>query len=61
MLEVELKVKIPSLDTVRAALVSRNAAFLGRVHEHDIYYNAPHRDFGVTDEAVGSGTRTIMP
>jgi adenylate cyclase class 2 len=52
MLEVELKVKIPSLDPVRAALVSRNAAFLGRVHEHDIYYNAPHRDFGVTDEAV---------
>jgi adenylate cyclase class 2 len=22
------------------------------VHEHDIYYNAPHRDFGITDEAV---------
>jgi adenylate cyclase class 2 len=52
MLEVELKVKIPSLDNVRAALVSRHATFLGRVHEHDIYYNAPHRDFGVTDEAV---------
>jgi len=52
MLEVELKVKIPSLDPVRAALVSRNATSLGRVHEHDIYYNAPHRDFGVTDEAV---------
>lgn len=52
MLEVELKVKIPSLDPVRAALVSRNAVFLGRVHEHDIYYNAPHRDFGLTDEAV---------
>jgi adenylate cyclase class 2 len=52
MLEVELKVKIPSLDPVRAALVSRRATFLDRVHEHDIYYNAPHRDFGVTDEAV---------
>lgn len=52
MLEVELKVKIPALDPVRAALVHRNAVFLGRVHEHDIYYNAPHRDFGVTDEAV---------
>ena len=22
------------------------------MHEHDIYYNAPHRDFGQTDEAV---------
>jgi adenylate cyclase, class 2 len=52
MLEVELKVKIPSLDPVRAALVDRKATFIGRVHEHDIYYNAPHRDFGVTDEAV---------
>jgi adenylate cyclase, class 2 len=52
MLEVELKVKIPSLDPVREKLIHRNAQFLGKVHEHDIYYNAPHRDFGVTDEAV---------
>jgi adenylate cyclase, class 2 len=52
MLEVELKVKIPSLDPVREALIHRRASFLGRVHEHDIYFNAPHRDFGVTDEAV---------
>ena len=52
MLEVELKVKIPSLDLVRGNLVHKNAQFLGKVHEHDIYYNAPHRDFGVTDEAV---------
>jgi adenylate cyclase class 2 len=22
------------------------------VHEHDVYYNAPHRDFSITDEAV---------
>jgi adenylate cyclase class 2 len=52
MLEVELKVKIPSLDPVREHLVRRNAKFCGRMHEHDIYYNAPHRDFGRTDEAV---------
>jgi adenylate cyclase, class 2 len=52
MLEVELKVKIPSLDPVREKLTRKNAQFLGKVHEHDIYYNAPHRDFGVTDEAV---------
>jgi adenylate cyclase, class 2 len=52
MLEVELKVKIPSLDPVREKLVEKNAQFLGKVHEHDIYYNAPHRDFSVTDEAV---------
>ena len=52
MLEVELKVKIPSLDPVREALIKREALFVRKVHEHDIYYNAPHRDFGQTDEAV---------
>ena len=52
MLEVELKVKIPSLDPVREQLVRKNAGSAGKVHEHDIYYNAPHRDFGQTDEAV---------
>lgn len=52
MLEVELKVKIPSLDPVRRKLTEKKAQFLGKVHEHDIYYNAPHRDFGITDEAV---------
>ncbi|NMB78746.1 MAG: class IV adenylate cyclase, partial [Methanomicrobiales archaeon] len=52
MLEVELKVKIPSLDPVRENLKKKNAGFTGKVHEHDIYYNAPHRDFGKTDEAV---------
>jgi adenylate cyclase class 2 len=52
MLEVELKVKIPSLGPVREQLVRKNARSGGKVHEHDIYYNAPHRDFGQTDEAV---------
>jgi adenylate cyclase, class 2 len=52
MLEIELKVKIQALDPVRENLMKKNAQFLGKMHEHDIYYNAPHRDFGVTDEAV---------
>jgi adenylate cyclase, class 2 len=52
MLEVELKVRIPSLDPVREQLARKNARFSGRVHEHDIYYNAPHRNFAMTDEAV---------
>jgi adenylate cyclase class 2 len=52
MLEIELKVRISSLDPVRERLLECNAQFCGRVHEHDVYYNAPHRDFGVTDEAV---------
>jgi adenylate cyclase class 2 len=52
MLEIELKVAVPDLDPVRNRLNERNAVFIGKVHEHDIYYNAPHRDFGVTDEAM---------
>jgi adenylate cyclase class 2 len=52
MLEVELKVKIPSPDPVREQLKRKHAEFQGKAHEHDIFYNAPHRDFGVTDEAV---------
>ena len=52
MLEFELKVRISSLDPVPEQLIRHNARFCGRVHEHDIYYNAPHRDFGVTDEAI---------
>jgi adenylate cyclase, class 2 len=52
MLEVELKVRVHSLDPVREQLKRKHAQFSGRVHEHDIYYNAPHRDFATTDEAV---------
>jgi len=52
MLEVELKVRVPSLDPVRRKLLQLNAEFCGRVHERDIYYNAPHRDFSKTDEAL---------
>jgi adenylate cyclase class 2 len=52
MLEVELKVRVPGLDPVRKRLLALSAEFCGKAHEHDIYYNAPHRDFGKTDEAV---------
>ena len=52
MLEVELKVKIPSLDPIRERLLAQKAKYCGKAREHDIYYNAPHRDFGKTDEAV---------
>lgn len=52
MLEIELKVKVDSLDPVRSLLNKKGAVFEGKNHEHDIYYNAPHRDFGSTDEAL---------
>jgi adenylate cyclase class 2 len=52
MLEIELKVRVFSLEPVRQQLHRLNAQFCGRIHEHDVYYNAPHRDFAITDEAV---------
>jgi len=52
MLEIELKVQVESLDLVRKNLLARKAEFTGKQHEHDVYYNAPHRDFGTTDEAL---------
>ena len=52
MLEIELKARVPALESVRNALREKNARFLGRHHEHDIYYNAPHRNFAETDEAL---------
>ncbi len=52
MLEIELKARVPVLAPVRDALREKNARFLGRHHEHDIYYNAPHRNFAETDEAL---------
>jgi len=52
MLEIELKVQVDTLGPIREQLNKRNAQFSGRIHEHDIYYNAPHRDFGTTDEAM---------
>jgi adenylate cyclase class 2 len=63
MLEVELKVRIPSPAPVRERLNRKNAEFLGREHEHDVFYNAPHRDFGKTDEAVRvryTGDRAVV-
>jgi adenylate cyclase class 2 len=52
MLEIELKVMVESLDPVRRQLDKRHAEFSGKVHEHDVYYNAPDRDFAKTDEAL---------
>jgi adenylate cyclase, class 2 len=52
MLEIELKARVPDLEPVRSALLAKGARYTGRVHEHDIYYNAPHRNFARTDEAL---------
>lgn len=51
MYEVELKVRADH-DRVRAVLDDRGAERVGRVRQVDTYYDAPHRDFAETDEAL---------
>ena len=52
MLEIEAKIKIDSTEEVEKRLKSAGAVFLGTQKQNDSYYNAPHRDFAVTDEAL---------
>lgn len=51
MYEVELKVRADH-EQVRDALAARDADREHRVRQVDTYYDAPHRDFAETDEAL---------
>jgi adenylate cyclase class 2 len=51
MYEVELKVRADH-EAVRERLSTLGAADAGAVTQVDTYYDAPHRDFGETDEAL---------
>lgn len=51
MYEVELKVRADH-ETVRQRLETLGATREARVHQVDTYYDAPHRDFAETDEAL---------
>ncbi|HJK15012.1 MAG TPA: class IV adenylate cyclase, partial [Methanocorpusculum sp.] len=51
-LEIEIKVKVPALEPIRENLKKNGAELIAEQDEHDIYYNAPHKDFAVTDEAL---------
>jgi adenylate cyclase class 2 len=51
MYEVELKVRADH-DRVRERLAEVEAADAGGVTQVDTYYDAPHRDFASTDEAL---------
>lgn len=49
----EVEVKVPAdLDAVRGRLRELGAEPLGTVRQVDTYYDAPHRDFAATDEAL---------
>lgn len=51
MYEVEVKVRADH-GTVRPSLEDRGAKPVGRVKQVDTYFDAPHRDFAATDEAL---------
>jgi adenylate cyclase class 2 len=51
MYEVELKVRAGH-DTVRQRLDEQEAESVDAVGQTDVYYDAPHRDFAATDEAL---------
>ena len=51
MYEVELKVEADH-DTVRSALADAGAEPVDHVRQVDTYYDAPHREFAETDEAL---------
>ncbi len=52
MLEVEIKARVKNIADIREQLLLRHVSASSRVHERDVYYNAPDRDFAVTDEAL---------
>jgi len=52
MLEVEAKFAVRDLDAIRSGLEAMGVRKGRRQKELDVYYNAPHRDFGETDEAL---------
>src|SRR5699024_104536 len=51
MYEVELKLRADH-DRVRKRLAAHEATSLGDVYQEDVYYDAPHRAFEETDEAL---------
>jgi adenylate cyclase class 2 len=51
MYEVELKLRVPH-ERVRDRLSTLGAERVETVTQVDTYYDAPHRDFAVTDEAL---------
>ena len=52
MIEVEVKAIVKDFEEVRKKLTQIGAVKIKTEFQSDIYYNAPHKDFGETDEAL---------
>lgn len=52
MIEVEVKAKVEDFEPIKKILIETlNANFEGTEYQEDTYFNAPHKDFSITDEA----------
>jgi len=52
LIEVEVKASVKDFIVVREKLKKIGAVKIKKEHQMDAYYNAPHKDFGETDEAL---------
>lgn len=52
MIEVEVKAHAHNLDEIEEKLVQIGARRVREEYQEDLYFNAPHRDFAQTDEAL---------
>lgn len=50
--EIEIKVRVAALEPIENRLIEDGAELIADQDEHDIYFNAPHKDFAQTDEAL---------
>ena len=67
MIDIEVKAKVKDFAVIKKMLNQIKALRIKNEHQIDSYFNAPHKDFGVTDEALrireipeNSGTRLIL-
>lgn len=52
MIEVEVKAIAKEFESIRKRLAELNALKIKTERQEDTYFNAPHRDFAITDEAL---------
>ena len=52
MIEVEVKASVKDFADVQEKLTQIGAIKIKREHQMDVYYNAPHKDFAESDEAL---------
>ena len=46
LIEVEVKASVKDFSDVRERLIQIGAVKIKKEHQKDVYFNAPHKDFG---------------